>query len=250
MVSEDRGRAVDPRARVDQIRGVELVPAVVALVAARAPEAADRARALDVAVGKRMPGRGGERAERLLLDDEALLVERAEEVARDAVVVLGRRPREEVVGQPEIAEILANERVEALGGLTRRLSRGVRRDHDRRAVLVGAADHEHVVAAQPVVAGERVRRHSEARHMADMARPARIRPRHRDQDLPRCRPLDSCARMIWSRLRDSRRRLQHASRRIETASNATATRNDHAGKSPFAEPARTAFARSCDESAA
>ena len=73
---------------------------------------------------------------------------------------------------------------EALGGLTRRLSRRVGGDHDRRPVLVRAAHHEHVVAAQPVIAGERVGRDAEARHMADVAEAARIRPRHRDQDLP------------------------------------------------------------------
>ena len=181
---EDRGRAVDPRARIDQVDGIELVPAVVALVAARAREAADRARALDVAVGKRVAGRGGERAERLLLDDVALVVEGAEEIPGDAVVVRRRRSREEVVREPEVAQVLADEPVEALRGLTRRLAGGVRGDHDRRPVLVRPADHEHVVAPQPVVAGERVRRDAEARHVADVAQPARVRPRDRNQDLP------------------------------------------------------------------
>ena len=77
-------RAVDPRPRVDQIGRIELVAAVVALVAPRTFEAADRARALDVAVGQRMAGRGGERAERLALDDEALLVQRPEDILGDA----------------------------------------------------------------------------------------------------------------------------------------------------------------------
>ena len=56
--------------------------------------------------------------------------------------------------------------------------------------------------------------------------------------------------MIWSRSRDSRPRLQHASTRIETASNAAAPRSDHAGESPFGEPAGMTFVRSRDESAA
>ena len=201
VVSEDRRRPVDPRARVDQVGGIELVPAVVALVAARALEAADRARALDVAVGKRVPGRGGERPERLLLDDVALSMERAEEVLGDAVVVGGRRPREEVVREPEVAKILADELVEAVGGLTRRLAGGVRRDHDRRPVLVRPAHHEDVVAAQPVIAGERVRRNAEARHVADVAQAARIRPRDRDQDLPSGARSAHRGRMIWSRFR-------------------------------------------------
>ena len=75
-------RAVDPRARVDQVGRVELVAAVVALVAARLRVAADRARALDVAVGERVARRGGERDEHLALDDRAVLVERPEQVLR------------------------------------------------------------------------------------------------------------------------------------------------------------------------
>ena len=181
---EDGCRPVDPRTRVDQVGGIELVAAVVALVAARALEAADRARALDVAIGKRVPGRGGERPERLLLDDVALAMERAKEVLGDAVVVGGRGPREEVVREPEVAKIVADELAEPLGGLMRRLAGGVRRDHDRRPVLVRPAHHEDVVAAHAVIAGERVRRDPEARHVADVAQAARIRPRDRNQNLP------------------------------------------------------------------
>ena len=51
-LDELRRLAVDPAARVDQVDGVELVAAVVALVAAGAVVAADRAGALDVAVGQ------------------------------------------------------------------------------------------------------------------------------------------------------------------------------------------------------
>ena len=51
-LDELRRLAVDPAARVDQVDRVELVAAVVALVAARAVVAADRAGALDVAVGQ------------------------------------------------------------------------------------------------------------------------------------------------------------------------------------------------------
>ena len=181
---EDRWRTVDPRPRVDQVGGIELVPAVVALIAPRTLEPADRARALDVPVRERVAGRGGERAERLALDDEPLLVERPEEIPGDGVVVLRRGAGEEVIRKPQRTEVLADERVEPIGGLTRRLARRVRRDHDWRAVLVGPADHEHVVSAQPVVAGERVRRNSEARDMADVPEAARIGPGDGDQDLP------------------------------------------------------------------
>src|SRR5262249_9424914 len=115
---EDRRRPVDPRPRVDQVGRVELVPAVVALVAAGLRIAADRARSLDVSVGQGVPGRGGERDELLPLDDVPALVERAKEVARDCSVVAGRRTREEVVRTAEGAQILEDRGVVAIGGLS------------------------------------------------------------------------------------------------------------------------------------
>ena len=135
--------------------------------------------------GSVRPGGGGECADGRLLDDEALLVERAEDVAHDLVMVLGRRPCEQVVREPEPPQVVANDLVVAVGELTRRDSFLVRGHHDRRAVLVGAADHQHVVAPQPVVPGEDVRGDAEARHVADVSRAVRIRPCDRDQDLLR-----------------------------------------------------------------
>src|SRR5205807_4071777 len=73
-LSKDRNLAVDPRARLDQVDRVELVPAVVALVAAGLRVAADRAGALDVAVGEGPAGRGRDRAQLTPLHDVPLLV--------------------------------------------------------------------------------------------------------------------------------------------------------------------------------
>ena len=129
--SEHRRRPVDRRAWLDQVSGIELVPAVVALITASALVPADWAGAFDVAVRERMPRRGRERAERLLLDDVAILEEGSERILRDAVVVLRRRPREEGRTRPEGEKILSNQAVEPFGGLTRRLAQGVGRDHDR-----------------------------------------------------------------------------------------------------------------------
>ena len=184
-LAELRRRAVDDRPRVDQVDRVELVAAVVALVAARLREAADRAGPLDVAVGQRAAGLGGERAERRLLDEIALVVERLEDVLRDAVVVARRRAREAVVRDAEIAQVDADELVVAVGELTRRDAAPVGGDHHRRAVLVRPAHHQDVVALQPVVAREHVRRHGEAGHVADVARPTRVGPGRRDEDLLR-----------------------------------------------------------------
>ena len=86
--------------------------------------------------------------------------------------------------QPALAtaQVLADDLVVPVGELTRADLRLVRGDHDRRAVLVGAAHHQDAVAAQAVVAGEDVRRHSEAGDVADVPRPVRIRPRDGDED--------------------------------------------------------------------
>ena len=73
---EDRGLAVDLRAWVLQIDRIQRVPAVVALIPARVLEPADGARPLDVAVGQRPAGRGGERPQGRLLEDEAVVVKR------------------------------------------------------------------------------------------------------------------------------------------------------------------------------
>ena len=62
-LDELRRLAVDPATRVDQVDRVELVAAVVALVAAGAVVAADRAGALDVAVGQGAPGGRRDRAQ-------------------------------------------------------------------------------------------------------------------------------------------------------------------------------------------
>ena len=184
---EDGRRAVYLRPGVDEISWVELVAAVVALVSARRVKAADRARALDVPIGKGVSRRGGERPECLALEHEAPLVQRSKQILRDAIVIPRGRPREEVVGEPEREKVLPNERVEAVRRLTRRLAGRVGRHHDGRAVLVGTAHHEDVVPSQSVIARKRVRWDAEACDMADVTEAARIRPCDCDQDLPRLR---------------------------------------------------------------
>ena len=77
---------------------------------------------------------------------------------------------------PEVAQVLADERVVLVGQLTRRYALPVRRHHHRRPVLVRPAHHQDVVPLQPVVAREDVRRHREPGHVADVPRPARVGP--------------------------------------------------------------------------
>ena len=118
-LAEHRRRPVDLRARIDQLGRVELVAAVVALVAACLRVTADRARSLDVAVRERVAGGRRERDELGLFDDRSMLVERLEEVLRDPRVVRRRRAGEAVVGEPEPAEVLAVRPVVEVGDLTR-----------------------------------------------------------------------------------------------------------------------------------
>jgi len=184
-LAELRRRAVDDRARVAEIDRVELVAAVLALVASSLGVAADRTRPLDVPIGQCAACRGGERAERRALDEVALVVERAEDVLRDAVVVASRRTCERVERKPEAPVVLADERVVAVGELTRRDAFPVGGHHHRGAVLVRPAHHHHVVALQPVVPREDVGRDPGTRDVPEVPRTAGVRPGDGDQDLLR-----------------------------------------------------------------
>ena len=55
-------------------------------------------------------------------------------------------------------------------------------DQDRRAVLVGAGDHQYVVSGHPHVAAEDVGGHAETGDVADVARAVGIRPGDGGQD--------------------------------------------------------------------
>src|SRR5438874_9178407 len=122
----------------------------------------------------------------LLLDEEPLVVERAEHVLDDGVVVVRRRPCEAVVRHAETDVVVEDQRVVAVGELTRGHAFAVGRHHYRRPVLVRPTDHEDVVALEPVIAREDVRRHTRSGDMAKMPRAARVWPRDRDEDLLGC----------------------------------------------------------------
>ena len=183
-LDELRRLAVDLADRVDQVDRVELVAAVVALVAAGAVVAADRAGALDVAVGQRAAGRRADRAERRLREDVAVLQQAQEDLLADRGVVGRRRPGEEVVAQPERLQVVDDDPVVPVGDLPGRDALGVGRDGDRRAVLVGAADHQHPVAGHPVVAAEDVGGDAEAGDVADVPRAVGVGPGDCGQDVP------------------------------------------------------------------
>ena len=112
--------AVDPRPGFDQVDRVELIAAVVALVAPRAGIPADRAGALDIAVGKGAAGGRRNGRHRDLRHEIAIPEHRAEHFLDDRVVIAGGGPGEQVVGQAEIGEVLDDDPVVAVGQRLRR----------------------------------------------------------------------------------------------------------------------------------
>ena len=168
--------------RVDELGGVHLVAAVVALVAARPLGPADRAGALNVAVGQGAAGRGGDGGAGDLLDHVAVVAHGREHVLDDTVVVAGGRAGEEVVGQPEGHQILDDEPVVLVGQLASAHAGGVCCDQDRRAVLVGAGHHENVVPGHAHVPGEDIGGDTESRDVANMTGAVGVGPRDGGQN--------------------------------------------------------------------
>ena len=177
------GLTVDPRAWADEVGGVELVAAGVALVPAGAVGSADRAGALDVAVGEGAPGGGGDRRAGHLLDHVAVVPHGGEHVLDHVVVVSGGGAGEQVVGQAQGHEVLDDEPVVAVGELTGTEALLVGGDEDRGAVLIGARDHEDVMTGHAHVAREDVRGNTEAGDVADVTRAVGVRPGDCGQDV-------------------------------------------------------------------
>ena len=197
-LGEDRCLAVDPGLRVDQVGWVELVAAVVALVAARAGVAADRAGALDVAVGQGAAGGRRDRAERDLGEDVAVGQQPGEDLLGDRVVVERGGPGEQVVGHAQAGQVVDDDPVVAVGQLPGGDALGVGLHLDRRAVLVGAADHQHPVARHPLVPAEHVAGQPEAGDVPDVTGAVRVRPGRSRQDVahglkPRGRSRPRCS---------------------------------------------------------
>src|SRR5207253_3546294 len=106
---EDRLRPVDLGTRVDELIGIQLVAAVVALISARARESADRARTFYVAIGQRAARGLLKRAHRRPLDQVALVVQGLEDVLHDDAMVLRRRSREQVVRETKRSQVIADD---------------------------------------------------------------------------------------------------------------------------------------------
>ncbi len=182
-VADHRCGAADPAARLDQVLGVELASAVVALVAAGLGVAAVRAGPLDVAVGQEPTRLRVEELPGDLPVDVAVVAQLPEHVPGDLAVVLGAGGGVQVPRDVELLPV-----VEELGVVPVDDDLGVDAllvgpNGYRRPVHVRAGHHQHVVAQGAVVAGEDVGRDVDPGHVAQMARPAGVRPGDGDEDL-------------------------------------------------------------------
>ena len=183
-LDEPRCLTVDPRVRVDELVGVELVAAVVALVATGAVVTANRAGALDVAVGQGAAGRRRYRATRRAFDQVAIAVQRREHLLDHRIVVPRRGPGEEVIAQAELLEVFSDHPVVPVGEILRGDAFMIGLHEDRRAVLVGTAHHEDVITGEPVIAREDIRGDTEASDVTNVSGTVRVRPCDRGQDVP------------------------------------------------------------------
>src|SRR5258706_14103979 len=148
--------------RIDEVGRVELVAAVVALVAPRFGESTDRTLAFDVTIGQRAPAHRIEGAELLLRDQVPLLVQLEEQVLRDPVMVARGGAGEDVVGHPQPAKVLDDQSVVAVDELAWRNALLVGLVRDRRAVLVRTAGHQHARTPQAFETREHIGGHGEA----------------------------------------------------------------------------------------
>ena len=143
-------------AGMEEIGGVELAAAVVALVAAGEFISAVGTGPLDVAVGEKLL-RGGVEGQRLGRGVEIPRLQQAqEEVVDHRLVVLRARAGEEIEGDADSLPGLQELGVKAVDDLLRTAALLLRPHGDGGAVGVGAGDHDHPVPLGAVVAGEDV----------------------------------------------------------------------------------------------
>jgi hypothetical protein len=170
-------------ARVAELVGVQRPPAGVALVAAGGRRGASGAGALDVAVGQRAPLLGAPgRAGRARLH-EAAVRQGEEQPLGDPGVVGGGGPGVVVEADADPLEARRDPFVLGVGEAPGGHAGPLGGHGDRRAVLVGAGHHQHLLAGEPVVAGGHVGRQVGAGQVAEMAGARRVGPGDADEDV-------------------------------------------------------------------
>ena len=191
------------RVRIDQVHRIEQPPAIVALVAARLLKPAMRARALHIPV--RQEASVVDRIDlfRGLRLDQPVLLQLLRKMLRQLVV---RRPRgaaEPVIRQQEAFARLALDLVLLVAILLHRLTRRLRRQLGRRAMLVGRADIGHVMTLQAHHAGIHVRRQHRPGQVAEVLHPVDVGQGRRDQDTPGLRHGARCLSRLGRSRKDA-----------------------------------------------
>ena len=175
------GRSRDRRPRVDEHRRLELAGAVLALVAARLLVPAVGTGALDVAVGQEASiGVGVDLPDDPLLD-VALGVEALGQVLGELVVGDVRGAAEVVERQPEAGSEVALDLVVDPAELGDVEAGGTGGELGGRAVLVGCADEQDVLALEPEVPGVRVRGQHRSHEVAEVLHTVDVGQRRGDQ---------------------------------------------------------------------
>ena len=179
----DVGRVRDRRARRAEVFGVEQRGAALALIAARVGMAAVRAGPDDIAIGQEPAvGRRVGLQDRAFLD-EARCIEATEDFLRQPPVGLAGRAREVVERQAEPAIDVGLDAMLAGAIIGDRHAGGVCRELDRRAVLVGAAQEQDIVAGLPAKTRVDVGRQEGSGEIAEMLYAIDVGQRAGDQEL-------------------------------------------------------------------
>ena len=168
--------AVDLRDGINQVGGVQLVAACIALIAARAGRATDWAGAFNVAVRKGAPRRRANSAQGCLLHHVAVGVQRREKLLDDGVVVARRRPGKEVIGKTKSGQVFNDLLVVCIGKLLHTDAFFFRLNQERSSVLISAGDHEYVAPTHSLVTGKNVGGNTEAGDVSNVAGPIGIGP--------------------------------------------------------------------------
>ncbi len=179
----DGRRSVDPALRVLQLERIQEIPAVLALVAASAGEAAVGARSLDVSIREEPLVRCAKGGDHHRLVDVAFLLECEEDFLHPRLVMRVRRVPVEIIADAELLDVLHVQRVVPLREDVRGHPFLVGSDRDRGAVHVASADHQDLVPFHPVVPRENIRGDERRDRMAEMSRTGRVRPSDADEDL-------------------------------------------------------------------
>ncbi|GBD19551.1 hypothetical protein HRbin27_02058 [bacterium HR27] len=188
-LARNRALTAQTAAWLDEIDRIECPPAVIALVTASVRIATIGARTLDIAVRQETPVVLAVELDLGLREDVAALVERSKDVLGDPEVIGSVRVREQVERDAELLVRLEEPTMIPLEDILRRHPFTLGCDGDRCAMRIAAADHEHAIAAKPVIACERIGRNVDPSDVPQMEVSVGVRPSDEHTDRFRHRTL-------------------------------------------------------------